>query len=68
LADNEVSSSSSSSGGEEANLCLMAKGESIMSCVSSNTLINFQSYSQLLDAFKETHVKANRLTFFLTID
>jgi len=40
--NNDVSSSSSSSNGdEEANLCLMAKGESDASSVSSNTLINF---------------------------
>jgi len=60
--DNEVSSSSSSSGGEEANLCLMAKGESVMCSVSSRTSINFENYSQLLDAFKETHKQTNRLT------
>jgi len=53
--DNDVSSSNSSSNGdEEANLCLMAKGESDTSSVSSGTSINFENYSQLLDAFKET--------------
>jgi len=52
--DNEVSSSSSSSGDEEANLCLMAKGESDISSVSSNTSIKFENYNQLIDAFKET--------------
>ncbi|XP_068486973.1 uncharacterized protein [Phaseolus vulgaris] len=59
--ENEVFSSNSSSGGEEVNLCLMAKGESFMSCISSSTSINFETYSQLLDAFKETHEEANRL-------
>ena len=39
----------------------MAKGESETSSVSSNTSINFEIYSQLLDAFKETHEEANRL-------
>ena len=39
--DNEVSSSSSCSGDEEANLCFMAKGETYISSVSSNTSINF---------------------------
>jgi len=46
---------------EEVNLCLMAKEESKSSSVSSNTSINFENYSQLLDAFKETHEEANRL-------
>jgi len=59
--DNEVSSSSSSSANEEANICLMAKGESDTSSVSSSTSINFENYGQLLDSFKETHEKANRL-------
>jgi len=51
--DNDVySSSSSSNGDEEANMCLTAKGESETSSVSSNTSINFENYSQLLDDFK----------------
>jgi len=57
--DNYVSSSSED---EEANLCLMAKGESDTSSVSSCTSINFENYSQLHEAFKETHEEANRLT------
>jgi len=40
----------------------MKKGESETSSVSSNTSINFENYSQLLDAFKETHEEVNRLT------
>jgi len=59
--DNEVSSSSSSSGDEEANLCLMAKEETDVSSVSFNSSINFENYNQLFDAFKETHEEANRL-------
>ena len=56
--DNEVSSSSSSSGDEEANLCLMVKEETDVSSVSSSTSINFENYNQLLNAFKETHEKS----------
>jgi len=40
---------------------MMAKGESDTSSVSSRTSINFENYSQFLDAFKETHEEANRL-------
>jgi len=39
----------------------MAKGETDISSVSYNTSINFEDYNQLLNAFKETHEKANRL-------
>jgi len=39
----------------------MAKEESETSSVSSSTPINFENYTQLLDAFKETHEEANRL-------
>jgi len=39
----------------------MAKGESESSSVSSSTSINFQNYSHLLEAFKETHEEASRL-------
>jgi len=60
--DNDDSSSSSSSKkDEEANLYLMAKEESETSIVSSDTSIDFENYSQLLNAFKETHEEANRL-------
>jgi len=40
----------------------MTRQESDTSSVSSNTSINFGNYSQLLDAFNETHKEANRLT------
>jgi len=39
----------------------MAKEESISSSVTSSTSINFENYSQLLDAFKETHKEATTL-------
>jgi len=61
-AYNDDSSSSSSSDEEEANVCLMIRQESDISSVCSNTSINFEDYSQLLDAFNETHEEANRLT------
>jgi len=64
--ENEVSSSSSSSSEDEkANLCLMAEGNddsSSSSSVSSCASLNAENYSQLLQAFKETHEEANRLT------
>jgi len=60
--ENDVfSSSSSSSEDEKANLCLMAKEEDDESSVSSCTSLNVESYSQLLQDFKETHKEANRL-------
>jgi len=60
--DNDDSSSSSlSKEDEEANLCLMAKEEQKTSSVSSSISINFENYSQLFYAFKETHEEANRL-------
>jgi len=40
----------------------MENEETDVSSVSSNPSINFENYSQLLDAFKETHEEANRLT------
>jgi len=39
----------------------LEKEETKLSSVGSNISINFENYSQLLDAFKETHEKANRL-------
>jgi len=39
----------------------MTRQESDTSSVSSSTSINFENYSQLLDAFNETHKEANRL-------
>lgn len=48
---------------KEANLCWMAKEEDDASSVSSCTSLNAKNYSQLLQAFKETHEETNRLTF-----
>jgi len=56
-----VSSSSSFSEDAEVNLCLKAKEEYESSTVSSNFFIDVENYSQLLEDFKETHEKANRL-------
>jgi len=41
----------------------MAKEEDDVSSVSSCTSLSAENYSQLLQAFKETHDEANRLTF-----
>jgi len=61
--ENEVSSSSSSSSEDEkANICLIADGDddsSSSSSVSSNASLSAENYSQLLEAFKETHEEAN---------
>jgi len=40
----------------------MAKEEGDASGVSSCTSLNAENYSQLLQAFKETHEEANRLS------
>ena len=55
--NDDSSSSSSSKHDEEANLCFMAMEDS----VSSSSSINFETYSQLLEAFNETHEEANWL-------
>ena len=64
--ENEVSSlSSPSSEDEKVNICLMAEGDddsSSSSSVSSCASLSAENYSQLLQAFKETHEEANRLT------
>jgi len=41
------------------NLCLMAEKKDDVSSVSSCTSLNAENYSQLLQAFKETHEEAN---------
>ena len=63
--ENEVSSSSSSSSEDEkANICLIVEDDN-ESCssseVSSCAYLNEQNYSELLEAFQETHDEANRL-------
>jgi len=42
-------------------VCLMIRQESDASSVSSNSSINSENYSQLLNDFKETHEEANKL-------
>jgi len=59
--NDDSSSSSSSKDDEEANLCFMAKEKSESSSASPSSTINVENYSQLLEAFKETHEEANRL-------
>ena len=46
---------------KEANMCLMAREEDDASSVSSCPSLNAENYSQLLQAFNETHEEANRL-------
>ena len=63
--ENEVLSSSSSSSEEKrANICLVAENDD-ESCssseVSSCASLNEQNYSELLEAFQETHDEANKL-------
>jgi len=60
--DNDMSSSNSSLKVTKTNLCLMAKAESTSSSVSTNSNINDENYYKLLQAFKETHEEAYRLT------
>jgi len=56
--ENEVSSSNSSlSEDEKANICLVAEGDDVSSCAS----LSAENYSQLFQAFKETHEEVNRL-------
>ena len=43
------------------NLCFMARKEDDSSSVSSSNSSNSENYSQLLQAFQETHEEANRL-------
>jgi len=59
---NDMSSFGSSSEVTKTNLCLMAKEESTSSSVSTNSSINDENYYKLLEAFKETHEEAYRLT------
>ena len=62
--ENEISpSSSSSSEDEKANICLVAENDDesgSSSEVSSCASLNEQNYSELLEAFQETHDEANR--------
>ena len=42
-------------------MCLKAKEEYESSTVSSNSSIDVENYSQLLEVFKETHEEADKL-------
>jgi len=60
--ENDVSSTSeSSNGSEEANLCFMVNDEGSTSDLVSDYSTDSENYDQLLIAFKETHDEANRL-------
>jgi len=60
--ENEVSSTSdSSTGSEEENLCFMVNVEGSISDSVSNFSTDSESYDQLLIAFKETHDETNKL-------
>jgi len=63
-AYNDDSSSSSSSKEEKANICLIAERDD-ESCSSSNVSLgaslNAENYSELFEAFQETHDEANQL-------
>ncbi|XP_068486648.1 uncharacterized protein [Phaseolus vulgaris] len=60
--ENDVSSTSdSSTGSEEANMCFMVNDEGLASDSVSDYSTDSENYDQLLIAFKETHDEANRL-------
>ena len=63
LVDKEESSAGSISFENEVEVCLMTKGESESSQVSTTSSNKCESYFQLLDAFQEIHEEAKRLTF-----
>jgi len=55
-------SSGSCSAASKINTCLMAKEDSASNSVSTSSSTKCDSYYQLLEAFKETHEEAHRLT------
>ena len=63
LVDKEKSSAGSITSKNEVEICLMTKGESESSQVSTTSSNKCESYFQLLDAFQEIHEEAKRLTF-----
>ena len=63
LMDKEESFADSISSKNKLEVCLMTKGESKSSQVSSTSSNKFESYFQLLDAFREIHEEAKRLNF-----
>ena len=65
--ENEVSSTSdSSNGSEEANMCFMVNDEGSVSDSVSDFSTDSESYDKLFIAFKETHDEANRLAVICT--
>jgi len=63
LMDKEESFGDSISSENKLDVCLMTKGESKSSQVSTSSSSKCESYFQLLDAFQEIHEEAKRLTF-----
>jgi len=59
----EESSAGSISSENKVEVCLMTKGESESSQVSTTSSNKCESYFQLFDAFQEIHEEAKRLTF-----
>jgi len=57
----ETSSQCCSKENEEENLCLMVGYKLAANSVSSSISINYEKYSSLLEAFKETHKEAKKL-------
>ena len=62
MEDNDPSSNYSSKDDKEANMCFMDGHQSEVTSVSSNISMNHENCSTLLQAFKETHEEANKLT------
>jgi len=63
LVDKEELSGGSISAENKVEICLMTKGESESSQVSTTSSNKCESYFQLLDTFQEIHEEAKRLTF-----
>ena len=63
LMDKEESFADSISSENKLEVCLMTKGESESSQVSTTSSNKCERYFQLLDAFQEIHEEAKRLTF-----
>jgi len=63
LVDKEESYASSISSKNKVEVCLMTKGESKSSQVSTTSSNKCENYFQLLDAFQEIHEEAKRLPF-----
>jgi len=62
LLDSDKSSVGSSSANSKMDVCMITRKESASNHVSTSSSTKCDSYYQLLEAFKETHEEANRLT------